>query len=83
VYIPTPIMERTMRLSRASVDTAERFAGCLLSCLGAAHHILRTHVIVGIRRAVSYLDGVQMAPPVQFFLSVVSGSVLRRNLLDL
>jgi hypothetical protein len=51
--------------------------------LGAAHHILQTHVIVGIRRAVSYLDGVELAPPVESFLSVVSGSVLRRNLLDL
>jgi len=51
--------------------------------LGADHHILRTHVIVGIRRAVFYLDGVEMAPPVESFLSVVSGLVLKRNLLDL
>jgi len=49
----------------------------------AAHHILRKHVIVGARRTVSYLDGVEMAPPVESFLSVISGSILRRHLLDL
>ena len=51
--------------------------------LGAAHHILRIHMIVGIGRTVSYVDGVEMARPVQSFLSVVSGSVLRRHCLDL
>lgn len=83
MYIPTPIMERTMELARASVDTAERIAGCFLSCWGAVHRILRKHVIVGTRRTVSYLDGVEIAPLVESFLSVISDSVLRRHLLDL
>jgi hypothetical protein len=47
--------------------------------LGAAHHILRTHVIVGVRRTVSYVDGGEMARPVESFLSFTSGSVLRRH----
>lgn len=50
--------------------------------LGAADHILRTHVIVGIRHTVSYVGGAEMARPVEPFLSVISGSVLRRHFLD-
>jgi hypothetical protein len=83
VYIPTPIMGRTMKLAYASVDTAREVYWLSSELLGAAHNILRTHVIVAVRRTVSYLDGVETAPPVESFLSVISGSVLRRQLLDL
>jgi hypothetical protein len=51
--------------------------------LGAAHHILRIHMIVGIGRTLSHVEGVEMVRPVESFLSVISGSVLRRYCLDL